>query len=100
MGRPKYPKKPDENSLRKLYVEQQKSIRQVATEVSLHPDTIHYWLKKYCIPARPMAKRSKLLKYSLLELEQGVRTKGIRGFSRVLKVEESTLRHHLQVRKR
>jgi len=99
MGRPKASKKPDASTLRKLYLEQAKSIRRVAKELSLHPDTVHYWLKKYGIPARTMAKRSKLLKYGLSELAEGVRNKGIRGYARELGVDESTLRHHLQVRK-
>jgi len=96
MGRPRYPKKPAEKALRKLYVEQQKPIREVAKELSLHPDTVHYWLKKYEIPTRAMVKRSKLLKYSLSELKEGVKKKGIRGYARELGVNASTLSRFLR----
>jgi transposase-like protein len=100
MGRAKYPIKPDINTLKKLYMEQLKSIREVAKELGLHPDTVHYWLKKNNIPTRTMAKRSKLLKYSLSEIKDAIKEKGIRGYAREVGVDESTLRHHLQVRKR
>ena len=96
MGRPKSPKKPDVSTLRNLYLEESKSIREIAKELRLHPDTVHYWLKKYGIPARTMAKRSKLLKYSLSELREGVKKKGIRGYARELGVNASTLSRFLR----
>jgi transposase-like protein len=96
MGRPKYPIKPDVNTLKKLYMEQLKSIREVARELSLHPDTVHYWLKKYGIPTRTMAKRSKLLKISTSELKEGVKEKGIRGYAKELGVNASTLSRFLK----
>jgi transposase-like protein len=65
VGKPKSSKKPNREILPRLYLEQSKSIREVAKELDVHPDTVHYWMKKYGIKTRTMAKRSKLLKYSL-----------------------------------
>jgi hypothetical protein len=56
--------------------------------------------KKYGIETRTRAKRSKLLKYSLSELKDGVKERGIRSYARELGVDESTLPHHMKIRKR
>jgi len=47
-----------------------------------------------------MAKRSKLRKYKRSTLEKGIMERGIRGYAKQLRVHESTLRHHLKVRKK
>ena len=99
-GRPSTGTMPEKYDLVKLYVQESRSIREIAEMLGCKKDVVHYWLKKYGIETRTMAKRSKLLKYSLSELKEGVKIRGIRGFSRELGVDESTLRHHLQVRKR
>jgi hypothetical protein len=56
-------------------------------------------LKEYGIEVRKNVKRSCLREYSLKRLESGVKKKGIRGLARDVGVDESTLRHHLKVRK-
>jgi predicted HTH domain antitoxin len=99
-GRPSIGAKPEKVELARLYIQESRSIREIAEILGCKKDLVHYWLKKRSIPVRTMAKRSKLLKYSLLELKEGVEKKGIRGYARELGVDESTLRHHLQVRKR
>ncbi len=99
-GRPKIGKNPKKAELRRLYAKEAKSIREIAAHLGLHPDTIHYWLKKYGIKTRSMAKRSKLRKYKRSTLEEGIREYGIRGYAKQLRVHESTLRHHLKVRKK
>ena len=99
-GRPKIGKNPRKVQLQKLYAREGKSIREIGGQLSLHPDTIHYWLKKYGIKTRSMAKRSELRKYKLFTLEKGVKEYGIRGYAKQLGVHESTLRHHLKVRKK
>ena len=99
-GRPKIGKNPRKLELQRLYAREGKSIREIASRLGLHPDTIHYWLKKYGIKTRSMAKRSKLRKYKRSTLEEGIREYGIRGYAKQLRVHESTLRHHLKVKKK
>lgn len=99
-GRPSTGKQPAKEDLVHLYVREGKSIREIAEILGCKKDVVHYWLKKYGIETRTKAKRSKLLKYSLSELKEGIKKKGIRGHARELGIDESTLRHHLQVRKR
>jgi transposase len=90
-GRPSTGIKPGKNKLLQLYVQESRSIREIAEMLGCKKDVVHYWLKKYGIETRAMAKRSKLLKYSLSELEEGANRKGIRGYARELGVSPSTL---------
>ena len=98
-GRPSSGVKPEKGKLIQLYVLDSRSIRDISAVLGCSKDVVHYWLKKYGIETRTRAKRSKLLKYSLSELKNRVKEKGTRGYARELGVDESTLRHHLQVRK-
>lgn len=95
-GKPKISKKPRKVELQRLYAREDKSIREVAARLGLHPDTIHYWLKKYGIKTRNMAKRSKLRKYKRSILEKGIKKCGIRGYAKQLGVHENTLRNYLK----
>lgn len=95
-GRPKISKNPRKAELQRFYVEEDKSIRQIATHLGLHPDTIHYWLKKYGIKTRSMAKRSKLRKHKRSTLKRGIKEYGIRGYAKQLGVHENTLRNYLK----
>ncbi len=95
-GRPKIGKKPSKVELQRLYSREGKSIREIASQLGLHPDTIHYWLKKYGIKTRCMAKRSKLRKYKRSTLEKGIKEYGIRGNAERLGVHENTLRNYLK----
>ena len=95
-GRPKIGKNPREVELQGFYTREGKSVREIAVHLGLHPDTIHYWLKKYGIKTRSMAKRSKLRKYKRSTLEKGVKEYGIRGYAKQLGVHENTLRNYLK----
>ena len=99
MGSPKVSKKLDRKTLLKLYAEQLKSIRGVAKELNLHPDTVHYWLKKYGIQTREKTRKSQLSTIQVEEIERKVRELGIRGYARELGISEGTVRHHLKVRR-
>ena len=79
MGKPKFSKKPDKETLLNLYVKQSKSIRAVAEELSLHADTVHYWLEKYGIKTRSKARKSQLIHIPLEEIEGNIKELGIRG---------------------
>jgi len=95
-GRPKIGKNPRKVELQGLYTREGKSIREIAGQLGLHPDTIHYWLKKYGIKTRSMAKRSKLRKYKRSTLEKGIMEYGIREYAERLGVHENTLRNYLK----
>ena len=95
-GRPSSAKKPEREELLRLYVQESRSIRDIAQLLGCKKDAVHYWLKKYGIETRTMAKRSLLLKYSLPELKEGVRKKAIRGYAKELGVNPSTLSRFLR----
>ena len=95
-GRPSTGIKPDRDKLVHLYIQESRSIRDIAHVLGCKKDVVHYWLKKYGIKTRPMAKRSKLLKYSLYDLKEGVKKRGIRGYAMVLGVNASTLSRFLR----
>ena len=92
--------KTDKEALADLYIEKGLSIREIANRLELHADTVHYWLKKHGIETRDNAKRSKLRKYSLSTLEEGIKEHGVRGYARELGTHENTLRHNLRVRRK
>ena len=97
-GRPPAGPAPSKADLVKLYVKEERSVRDVAAALGCSKDMVHRTLRKYGIAARPNASRSSLLKYSLSDLKAAVKTKGIRGAARGLGIDEGTLRHHLKVR--
>jgi len=98
-GRPFSGKTPAKNDLVRLYVKRGKSIREVAEALCCSKDMVSRALKACESQARTKAKRSKLRKYPLVVLKAGVKRKGKRGLARNIGVDESTLRHHLIVRK-
>lgn len=99
MGKPLVPKKPSRAKLIKLYIKESKSIRAVASELGLHPDTVHYWLKKYGVETRSKTRKSQLLSVSLDEIEKKISKIGIRGYARELGLSDGTIRHHLKIRR-
>jgi predicted transcriptional regulator len=90
---------PDRKTLKRLYVDQGLSIREVALKLDYHPDTIHYHLRRLGIETRPPAKRSALRKMKTETLLRGVAEKGLRGYARELEVPEGTLRYYLKTLK-
>ena len=98
-GKPYKGEKPEKATLKRLYIKELRSIREIAESLSCTKDMVYRSLQEYGIPIRTNKRRSKLEKYRLSELEKWIRVKGIRGYARELGVDESTLRHHLKVRK-
>lgn len=99
-GKPAIGKRPEKAELKKLYVTESKSIREIAEILGCSKDMVHRSLKKYGIDIRRNASRSRLRIISLQNLEAGIKAKGIRGLARDLGVDEGTIRHHLKVRRR
>lgn len=95
-GRPAIAKKPERKELHRLYVKESKSIREVAETLRCSKDMVYRCLKKYGIAIRPGYNRSRLRKYNLSILQNGVKVKGIRVYAKELGVHENTLRHYLK----
>lgn len=98
-GKPKLGKKPSRIELKKLYIKESKSIREVAEILGCTKDMVYRGLREYEIELRPGYNRSKLRKFKLSVLEKGVREKGIRGFAKELGIHENTLRYYLKGKK-
>lgn len=96
---PSISKKPTKTELRRLYISESKSIREVAEILGCSKDMVYRTLKEYRIARRSNACRSKLRKYKLITLEKGIQEKGLRGFAAELGVHKNTLRHYLNVLK-
>ena len=95
-GRPSLGKKPSNTELKKLYIRESMSIREVADHLGCSKDMVYRTLKEYGIELRPGYNRSRLRKYKLSILEEGVREKGVRGYAKELGVHENTLRYYLK----
>jgi len=95
-GRPAIGKKPEKKELIRRYVRESMSIREVADHLGCSKDMVYRTLKEYGIELRPGYNRSRLRKYKLSILEEGVREKGVRGCAKELGVHENTLRYYLK----
>ena len=97
-GRPPTGLTPVKEELVRLYINEEKSVREVAAVLGRSKDMVARALKRYGIEARANASRSRLRTIPLRDLEAAVRQKGLRGTARDLGVDHSTLQHHLKVR--
>jgi len=97
-GKPPIGTKPSKAVLRRLYVTESRSIREIGNLQGCTKDMVARALKEYGIEARTNASRSRLRTIPLQDLEAAIRDKGLRGAARDLGVDHSTLRHHLKVR--
>ncbi|MCK4791535.1 MAG: hypothetical protein KAV87_47830 [Desulfobacteraceae bacterium] len=95
-GRPAIGRKTDKKELKRLYVKESKSIREVAEVLRCTKDMVYRSLKEYGIQLRPGFNRSRLRKYKISILEKGIREKGIRAYAKELGVHENTLRYYLR----
>ena len=98
-GRPPVGPAPSKTELVKLYVKEERSVRNVAAVLGTTKDAVLRGLRKFGIIARPNASRSRLRTIPLRDLEAAIRDKGIRGTARELGINEGAIRHHLKVRK-
>jgi len=95
-GRPAKGKKPSKKKIIELYIEDEKSIREVADELGCTKDMVYRALADYGIKARSNASRSKLRTIPLRDLEASIQKKGIRGTASEMGIHENTLRHYLK----
>ena len=98
-GKPSIGEKPTKSELKRLYIRETRSIREIAEILGCTKDRVHRALKEYGIETRSNKRRSKLKDFNTSVLEKGIKRKGIRRYARELEVDESTLRHHLKKRR-
>ena len=91
-GRPRSGKSPSKKVLLRLYVEEEKSIREIGEALNCSKGKVARALKAYGIEARINASRSRLRTIELSVLEEAVRDRGIRGYARELGITEGALR--------
>jgi DNA invertase Pin-like site-specific DNA recombinase len=94
-GKPSLGKKPEKKELRKLYIKESKSIREVAAALGCSKDIVYRALKECEIDRRPDNKRSKLRNYDKAFLKKEVKQKGIAQTAKELAVNISTLRKYV-----
>ncbi len=97
-GRPSSREKPNKSELKRLYIKESKSIREVAEVLGCSKDMIYRSLEEYQIERRPGYNRSKLRIYDLAYLKREIRQKGYKEFALELGVDVSTLRKHVKNR--
>jgi len=94
-GRPSISQKPSKAELRRLYVRESKSIREVAEIIGCTKDMVYRSLKVYGIERRAYNKRSKLRHYDKSLLKKLVKEKGITKAAAELAVNKSTLKKYI-----
>ena len=92
-------KKPNKAELKRLYLKESRSVREVADILSCSKDMVYRALKEYGIERRERLFKSKLNKYSLEFLEKEVKKKGFKQTAINLEVDVHTLRVHFNRRK-
>ena len=90
---------PSRADLVKLYIEEEKSVRDVAAALGCTKDAVHRALKSFDIEARPCASRSQLRTIPLEDLKAGVEKYGVREYALKLGVSMVTLYRQLKTRK-
>ncbi|HUU36993.1 MAG TPA: hypothetical protein VMW46_02170 [Candidatus Desulfaltia sp.] len=85
-GKPSIGEKPGKSEMKRLYIKESRSIREIAEILGCSKDMVFRSLKENGIDTRAPAKRSNLRKYKFSTLESGVKEKGLRGYARELGV--------------
>jgi len=98
-GKPSIGMKPSKADLKKLYVKESISIREVAKVLDCSKDMVYRTLQEYGIERRERLFKSKLNKYSLEYLKEEVKNKGFKQAAFDLSVDVHTLRVHFNRRK-
>lgn len=94
-GRPSIGRKPGRPELKKLYIKEARSIREVAKLLGCSKDMVYRSLKEYEIERRADNKRSKLRNFDKSFLKKEVKLKGITRAAKELNVNVSTLKKYI-----
>jgi len=98
LGRPHIGKKPSKTELKKLYIREAKSIREVAKLLGCSKDMVYRALKEYGIAIRSHIRNPKLDRFELDYIRETVKEKGYRRGAQELGVDKSTLYRYLKKR--
>lgn len=95
-GKSSIGEKPTKKELKKLYIMETWSIREVAEILGCTKDRVYRALKEYGIERRSHTWKPKLSQYDLKFLKETVKKKGYRKGAQELGVDKSTLYRYLK----
>ena len=96
-GKPALGEKPSKTELKKLYIKESRSVRDIAGILGCSKDMVYRALKEYGIQRRKQfEKRSALKDYDLLQLLKEIKTKGYKQVAQGLGVHNTTLRRFIK----
>ncbi len=95
LGRP-VKKRLEKKELQRLYVNENKSIREIAGLLSCSKDKVYRALKEYGIERRSHTWRSRLERYDLDFIKETINKIGYRKGAKELGVDKSTLYRYLK----
>jgi predicted transcriptional regulator len=89
----------NKKDLKRFYIKERRSIRDIANILGCSKDMVYQSLKKYEIQRRShVEKRSKLQEYDLSFLKKEIRKKGFNEVAYELGVHNTTLRRYIKKR--
>jgi predicted DNA-binding protein YlxM (UPF0122 family) len=97
-GKPPIGKKPSKIELKKLYIKESRSIREVAEILGCSKDMVYRSLKEYGIELRFKTRRSHLRVYELDYLRSEIDSKGYKQVAVDLEVGVTTLRDYMKAK--
>lgn len=95
-GKPAKGGKPSLVDLQRLYVKEQRSIRDIAGFLGCSKDAVYRALQKYEIGRRPHTRESRLDKYSPKDIRERIEKEGIVKVAEALGVSRQTLWEYLK----
>ncbi len=95
-GKPAIGKRPEKAELKKLYVKESKSIREIAEILGCSKDMIYRSLREYDIEIRSKTRRSQLRGYEIDYLRNEINSKGYRQVAVELGIGVTTLRDYMR----
>ena len=100
-GKPPIGNKPSKTALRRLYIRESKSIREIANLLGCTKDMVYRALREYEIKRRERSKtkESVLSRYPLSHLEDKIAKDGYREAAKKLGVGSSTLYFYVKRKK-
>lgn len=95
-GKPAIGKRPEKAKLKKLYVKESMSIREIAENLGCSKDMIFRSLREYDIEIRSKTRRSQLRDYEMDYLRNEINSKGYKQVAVELGIGVTTLRDYIR----
>ncbi len=97
MSKPAKGPKPSKADLKRLYIKESRSVRNIAELLGCSKDMVYRALTEHGIERRTHTnKRSQLEEYDLNTLKRDIRSKGYNQVAADLGVHNATLRRHIE----